>query len=559
MARAPAKSAAKSSRRPKPNDRTAGRADRSSARKQRGIEVGLDQRRLGPLTLWQIAALLILLVAAALRLYLVTEKVFHHDEGVNGNFMISLFRTGYYHYDPANYHGPTLYYAALLTSSIASFFEGKAGLNDFTVRLVTVIFGMGVVWLLLCMKKWLGSFGSLAAATLATVSAGFVFFSRYFIHEILFVFFTLGVVLALLKFAESRHPRYIILAAASLALLGATKETWIITVGVWLIALPCTWLWMKLRGRNVSSFWSIGNSTNGLRAQSEKKSPDVDEAVPWSNARLIIVAASVFVAIWLAFYSSFFTNFPQGMIDSVTTYTIWTKTSSATNVYDWTKYFDWMSRAELPILVLGACGIITVLYQSRSRLAVFVAFWSMGIFAAYSLIPYKTPWLALSIILPFVIISGYLFEQLVARRSLRVIAYLVLAVAAIVETSQAIEISLFRYDDTSETYSYAHTNRDFLNLIHQIEKIAAGNPAGKEIGITEMSPEYWPMPWYLRDYSHTGFWGHIVETDEPLIIAHQSQKAEIETKFGGRYRLIGEYDLRPGNKLYLYLRKDLQP
>ena len=84
---------------------------------------------------------------------MLTDKVFHHDEGVNGNFMVSLFRNGYYHYDPANYHGPTLYYAALLTTSIASFFAGKAGLNDFTLRIVTVIFGMGVVWLLLGMKS----------------------------------------------------------------------------------------------------------------------------------------------------------------------------------------------------------------------------------------------------------------------------------------------------------------------------------------------------------------------------------------------------------------------
>jgi len=550
MARAREKSVAKKEPRLKPGDKE---KIRRSGRGLSGQEQDwFEQRRLGPLTLWQVAALVILLVAAILRLYQLTDKVFHHDEGVNGNFMVSLFRTGYYHYDPANYHGPTLYYAALLISSIASIFVGKSGLNDFTVRLVTVIFGMGVVWLLLCMKKWLGGFGALAAAALAAVSAGFVFFSRYFIHEILFVFFTLGVLVALLKFSETRRPRYAVLAAASLAFLGTTKETWIITGGVWVIALPCTWLWMKLRGRDSNRFWSIENNTAAI-------TPQAEGVTPWSTRRLAMVAAGVFAGIWVIFYSSFFTNFPQGVIDSVKTYTIWTKTSSASNVYDWTKYFDWLGRAELPILLLGACGIVTALALARSRFAVFTAFWAMGIFAAYSLIPYKTPWLALSIILPFVIISGYFLEQLVRRRSLRVVAYIALALAAIVETSQAIEISFLRYDDTSETYSYAHTNRDFLNLIHEIEKIAAGNPAGKEIGITVMSPEYWPMPWYLRDYTHTGFWGHVVPTTEPIIIALQTQKAELEEKFGDKYRLIGEYDLRPGNRLSLYLRKDLQP
>jgi uncharacterized protein (TIGR03663 family) len=559
MARAPQKSTAKSSRKPKPNDRAPGRQSRSAARGQSGLGPGqLDQRRLGPLTLWQVCALLVMVVAAVLRLYLLTDKVFHHDEGVNGNFMVSLFRNGYYHYDPANYHGPTLYYAALVTTSIASFFAGKAGLNDFTLRVVTVIFGMGVVWLMLCLKKWLGNFGSLAGAILATVSAGFVFFSRYFIHEILFVFFTLGVIVAWLRFSETRRPRYLALAAASLGLLGATKETWIITVGVWLIAIPCTWIWLKLRGR-AANFWSLESGARESFPREDQGVSESDMTKPWSNTRLALLAAGVFVVVWVTFYSSFFTNFPQGVIDSVTTYTIWTKTSSAANVYDWTRYFEWLGRAELPILILGFCGIVTALAQARSRLTVFVAFWAMGILAAYSLIPYKTPWLQLSIILPFVIISGYLFEQLYSRRSLRVAACIVLVIAAVVETTQAIQISLLHYDDSAQTYSYAHTNRDFLNLVHEIEKIAAGNPAGKEIGITEMSPEYWPMPWYLRDYSHTGYWGHIEPTNEPIIIAHLSQKAQIEEQFGERYRLIGEYNLRPGNRLLLYLRRDLQP
>src|SRR5438270_11473198 len=117
MARAPEKSTAKNAR--KPSDRVSGRAGGTTAVKQRRPGPALlEQRKLGPLTFWQIAALLILLVATVLRLYLLTENVFHHDEGVNGNFMTALVRTGYYRYDPANYHGPTLDYAARPSRSI---------------------------------------------------------------------------------------------------------------------------------------------------------------------------------------------------------------------------------------------------------------------------------------------------------------------------------------------------------------------------------------------------------------------------------------------------------
>ena len=37
---------------------------------------------------------------------------------MNGNFLVRLVRDGYYHYDPANYHGPTLYYFAAVVAWI---------------------------------------------------------------------------------------------------------------------------------------------------------------------------------------------------------------------------------------------------------------------------------------------------------------------------------------------------------------------------------------------------------------------------------------------------------
>ncbi len=54
---------------------------------------------------WLIACAAILLVAAFLRLYDLNLVPLHHDEGVNGNFLVRLVREGAYHYDPANYHG----------------------------------------------------------------------------------------------------------------------------------------------------------------------------------------------------------------------------------------------------------------------------------------------------------------------------------------------------------------------------------------------------------------------------------------------------------------------
>lgn len=516
-------------------------------------------RKIWRLSLWQWTALIILIGASLLRLWDLSAKVLHHDEGVNGSFMTNLYRTGYYHYDRANYHGPSLYYIGEITTTIGSIFLGKDGLNTFTIRLVTALFGIGVVWLMLCLSRQIGAFGSLAAASLAAVSSGFVFFSRYFIHEILFVFFTLGTLVALLRYSRTRKPAYFMLAAASLSLLGATKETWVITVAVWAIAIPCTMIWLRIRNAEVTEDPPF--SIAPTEATGEQKG--------WTRSQLFVNAAVLFAALWVVLYSSLFTNFPQGLIDSVRTYGYWFQTSGNANVYSWTKYLEWLvgswtgpsfrMGAELPVMALGTFGIIVALWRARNRFAVFTAFWSMGILAAYSLVPYKTPWLALSIVLPFVIMGGYGLEQLYARWNQRMLAQALLAVAVLGAAGQAIDLSFHSYDDESQPYSYAHTRRDFLNLVNEIQAIAAGNPAGKDIGITVMSPEHWPLPWYLRDYPNVGYWGKVVDTTQPIILAHENEKAEVDQRFGDKYREISEHDLRPGNRLVLYLRKDLQP
>ncbi|HET9183732.1 MAG TPA: flippase activity-associated protein Agl23 [Candidatus Angelobacter sp.] len=522
----------------------------------------LKSRPLWRLSLWQWAAVSILLAACFLRVFELSAKVLHHDEGVNGMFMAYLYRTGYYHYDPANYHGPSLYYMGEITTTIGSIFLGKEGLNTFTIRLVTALFGVGVVWLMLCLRRQLGNFGSLAAAAMAMVSPGFVFFSRYFIHEILFIFFTLGTLVALLRYRDTRRPSYFMLAATSLALLGTTKETWIITVAVWLIAIPCTLLWMRMVNPELELAPMLAFEAPVQQQGNSRQA--------WTRNQLLLNAAVLFLAIWVVLYSSLFTNFPQGVLDSVRTYSYWFKTSGNANVYPWTKYLQWLfgwrggglslrADAELPAMILGAVGIITALFQARNRFAVFTAFWSMGIFAAYCLIPYKTPWLLLSIVLPWIIMAGYGLEQIFSRWRQRALALVLLAPAILVGTVQAIDLSFHSYDDETQPYSYAHSRRDLLNLVNEIETIAAGNPAGKNIGITIMSPEHWPLPWYLRDYPNAGYWGKVVDTDQPIIIALENQKAEITQRFGNRYREISEHDLRPGNRLVLYLRKDLQP
>src|SRR5215210_1136459 len=166
---------------------------------------------------WRIGVIAIFLIAAVFRLYDLNLVPLHHDEGVNGNFLVRLVREGVYTYDPANYHGPTLYYfAALLPRLLRLFFGPNAqntyGLTTTTIRLIPALFGLATIGLIFTLRRNLGTIATLAAALLLAISPGAVYLSRYFIHETLFVFFTLALIVASLKYFEDPQPIYLILA-----------------------------------------------------------------------------------------------------------------------------------------------------------------------------------------------------------------------------------------------------------------------------------------------------------------------------------------------------------
>src|SRR6476660_5752020 len=99
---------------------------------------------------WYACGALVTLIAIILRFYNLGLKPFHHDEGVNGFFLTNLFRDGLYKYDPANYHGPTLYYISLAFAKVF-------GLETVTVRASVAVFGVLTVVLTFFLRRYLGN------------------------------------------------------------------------------------------------------------------------------------------------------------------------------------------------------------------------------------------------------------------------------------------------------------------------------------------------------------------------------------------------------------------
>ncbi len=573
---------------------------------------------------WVIACLAILGLAAFLRFYDLDLVPLHHDEGVNGNFLVRLVRDGHYRYDPGNYHGPTIYYFAalfprLLRALLGPTAQNKYGLTTEAVRFVPALFGLGTIGLVLALRRNVGTIATLAAAGLLAISPGAVYLSRYFIHETLFVFFTLGIVVAVIRYYESSHPVYLLLASVSAALLFATKETAIISVAVLLIALVCTFVYRAIqRSLGIADATSVPTATGKKKRRNSKPANSMGMFVERAGgsgkiALWLAIAVGAFLIVYFLFYSSFLTNWPQGVVDSIKTFQFWTKTGETAHVHPFLTYVWWLMLQESPVLLLGIVGAVVVLLRPAKPTSLFVAFWSFGLMAAYSLIKYKTPWLALNFVVPLALVSGvaveWLYNQLAewqldqAQRVFAITIVLLVLLGPVPFLSgrfervmreddllkpeafknaltenprwktlipgyQTVDLNFINYDndDRYYVYVYAHTRRETLALVEQIDQLAQRTHQGSQMGITIVSPDYWPLPWYLRNYNRVGYHGRISPSTEPVILASAGEAEEVQTTYGDRYHqihsgfnLVGSFPLRPGVDLLLYTRRELVP
>jgi predicted membrane-bound mannosyltransferase len=97
-----------------------------------------------------------------------------------------------------------------------------------------------------------------------------------------------------------------------------------------------------------------------------------------------------------------------------------------------------------------------------------------------------------------------------------------------------------------------------VDLINEVERFAERAGTKYETAINVAAPEYWPMPWYLRDYKRVGYQGRVIPTTtDAVIIASDKQTAEMQATNGAQYQLVGSYPMRPGVTLQLYARRDL--
>jgi hypothetical protein len=370
------------------------------------------------------------------------------------------------------------------------------------------------------------------AALAMAVSPGFIFYGRYSIHEVWLLLFSMMFMLGLLGLWLHGTVDYLWYTGIGIAGMVLTKETYIIHLGCAVIALPLLFISMKI--------WPVEN-------------PEPIKQ-KWTNIDLAMVCL-VGVGAIIFFYSGTFFHW-SGIKGLYQTFHAWFKTGHNGNGHEKPFYY-WLTliaRYEWPAcLGLVLCGFCQSFRNISLR---YLAITGVGIFLAYSIVHYKTPWCIISIIWPLLFIFGS-FILIMPKRWLTVS----LATAALILTASlgwAISLNYFRcstYADFgwnpeksvaaniadffwSEPYVYVQTYNDIYKLTTPLLELAHADPKYYHITGHIIRPSPYPLPWILDDFPRIGYYEHDnypPTMDADFLLVQEDKVAEVESKLHDSY------------------------
>ncbi|MGD0897093.1 MAG: flippase activity-associated protein Agl23 [Thermoguttaceae bacterium] len=544
--------------------------------------------------------LAVVATAAWLRLPHLAARPMHADEANQAKKAGDLYETGIYRYDPGDHHGPSLYWLTLPVMWLSGV-EDFAHSDESVYRLLPAVFGVALVLLVLLMADGLGAPAVLVAALLTALSPALVFYSRYYIQEMLLVTFAMAAIACLWRYSRSGRAGWAIAAGAAFGLMHATKETWVLSAAAMASALALTLAWGRLRdGADTSPTRKRGTcsiSLSRLRVGLVK----LLRARIFQHGLAALAAACLVAA---AFYSGFGQDL-HGPWDSIRAYVnYWDRgREGGLQAEPWPYYFQlllaWQPARRLwapdaAIVLLAAAGLIGSLgmggvkltrgaghHAEHGRAAKplslplvrFLAFYAVILTALYSAIPYKTPWCAVGFLHAMVLVAAAGAAMLIhAARTRSMPATMIVAallLAAIAHLGWQSYLVNFRIPvDRRHPYGHSATSPDMLKLAGRLEALARVSPEGHDMIIHVVVPDdYWPLPWYLRRFNpdRVGYWRDAAawrrETagspPPSVVLLSPEVSKEVDAGLGGKYNKQMIFGLRPEVFLLAYVRDDL--
>jgi uncharacterized protein (TIGR03663 family) len=201
-------------------------------------EADIDELVRGP-RLEHLAYLALLLIALLAHLWVLGSRAMHHDETLHAFYSWELYSGRGYVHDPLM-HGPLLYFLSALSYYLFSD-------SETTARLAAALFGTALVGMPYLLRRELGRGAALLAAGYLLISPAFLYVGRFLRHDIFAVAFELLTFIGVVRYASTRQPAYLYLAAGSFALMVTTMETSYLYAVIFLPVLAALLLWRVWR------------------------------------------------------------------------------------------------------------------------------------------------------------------------------------------------------------------------------------------------------------------------------------------------------------------------
>ncbi len=494
------------------------------------------------------------------------DRTFHPDEANQAFTVGRLLETGAYTYRPTDHHGPTLYYAAAPLQK-AFGHTTTATLDGTLLRCTPLIFGVLTLVFLAeavyglvryfggtpenrATRRLLPALAAGAVTLLLGTSPLFVFYATDFIQETLLACFTAMALKSAIGYAVARqppedplHPRrlkpgtWAIFFGFSIGLCFATKETCSLSFAAAILA--------------AAPFLAIHLKRNGICALADIIRPN---DVVLGLLAFVLTSAVLFSSFcqdWMGVYNAFIAA-PLSYVHRAAGEA--SAGGADWHIHPWWQYLSWLflgqptacpanrtpglafahihpllqwSALLLPIGLYAALGRIRA-RMPRTLVLTFLgaSLYFVALVALYSIIPYKTPWCALQILLGFILALalGYalfadVFLDFLQRHRttaltgrqitiIRSACLLVPLAFCIGEHIPGLRLVNASPDSRAIPYNYAHSSPEVKDLACCIDAaMRAVDPKTAFAAIALPPEDFWPFPWYNRAWENrTGYW-----------------------------------------------------
>jgi hypothetical protein len=163
---------------------------------------------------------------------------------------------------------------------------------------------------------------------------------------------------------------------------------------------------------------------------------------------------------------------------------------------------------------------------------------ALGVLAAYSVIPYKTPWCILSILWPFLLLFGCAVDEGLKSPRLRIssaVACLLLLAVSLIIT---VRLNFRHFTDPKEPYVYVQTQPGIVVVTDPVLGPASRDPRKHAMTGQIVLESYYPLPWIFGEFNRIGYYGKEAvpaALDGDFIVAQTADQQLIEGRIKQPY------------------------